>query len=241
LILKSKTYRHALSLAASLILLFHAAPRADISNAAFTGLSSTVDSFNNSINEMKNLIEDIKKTFNSITFFFKKIGAFIDLIDLTTLLLFISVIFLSSGFSSIGVPRGIPAFFLSLFTADTVWILWEMSFGRGFSDIIPNLIKSNLIIFTPLLTIWIIRFFRPKAVSLIKKLYYFNKRASIPKSMIIDITGKIQNDWADFQKNLTKDLLASSGNNNVIISPETSEKIKSIKENLDNLSIKEKK
>lgn len=59
--------------------------------------------------------------------------------------------------------------------------------------------------------------------------------------MIIDITGKIQNDWADFQKNLTKDLLASSGNNNVIISPETSEKIKSIKENLDNLSIKEKK
>ena len=241
MISKSKTFRYALSMAASIILLASAVPHTELSNLSHAGISSAVDSVKNSIDDIKNFMDDTKKTFNSITLFFKKVGAFIDLIGLPTLLLFISVIFLSSGFASIGVPRGIPAFFLSLFTADSVWILWEISFGRGYTDILPGLLKSNLILFTPLLAIWILGLLRPKAVSFIKKILYYNKRASIPKSMIIDITGKIQNDWAEFQNNLTRDMIASSANKNVIISPETSEKIKLIIENLNNLSIKEKK
>lgn len=238
MILKNRTCRLAASIAATLILLIYAAPESKTSGISFSGISSAIDSFNNTLNDMKIFVEDTKKTVNSISIFFKKIGSFIDLIGSSTLLLFISVIFLSSGFSSIGVPKGIAAFLLSLLTADAVWILWEMSFSRGAAEILPGLIKSNLIIFAPLLSIWIIRYFWPKGVSLIKRIIYSKRYPAIPKSTMLEISANMLNDWAEFQKNLTKDMLLASGKDDIIISPETSEKIKSIIKNLDNLSMK---
>lgn len=241
MISKKNRYRYALSVAATLILFSNAASNSAASRPVYAGITSAIDSISSSIDDMKKFIDDTKKTITGISLFFQKIGSFIDLIGLPTLLLFISVIFLSSGFASIGVPRGIPSFFFSLFTADAVWILWETSFGSGLADILPYLLKSNFIIFTPLLAIWIFRLLWPKGASIIKKLLLYNKRPALSKNMIIELTGRIQNDWAEFQKNLTKDIIASSGSSDVSISPETYVKIKSIKENLDNLSIKEKK
>ena len=108
--------------------------------------------------------ENMKETYKSMEEFIGGVNSFADKVKSVTgmvgfkpIMLLIIVIFLSSGLSSIGVPRGMLSFFISLAFVNTIWIMWKMSFTDTQAAEYLSIIKTNLILLFPLILIFSIK------------------------------------------------------------------------------------
>jgi hypothetical protein len=113
--------------------------------ARLSALSDVTQAFK----DISGALEGIRTFLSGIAFISKTIGY-------ETILLFIFVIVFSIGFSSIGVPRGKASFLVSLTAVDALWALWKASVNARFADFFPQMLKSNLIVLSPLILVAIL-------------------------------------------------------------------------------------
>jgi hypothetical protein len=159
--------------AALLFSLFDPSPQ-----VAGAGLSALTD-VGQALKDISGALEGIRSFLSGIAFISKTIGY-------ETILLFIFVIVFSIGFSSIGVPRGKASFIVSLAAVDALWGLWKASVNARFADFFPQMLKSNLIVLSPLIVVAILaRVFPLLAASLTNAvLSHFHRMRAFSKKRL---------------------------------------------------------
>jgi hypothetical protein len=108
------------------------------------------------LSDVTQALKDISGTLEGIRSFMSGIAFISKTIGYETILLFIFVIIFSIGFSSIGVPRGKASFLVSLTAVDALWVLWKASVNARFADFFPQMLKSSLIVLSPLIVVAIL-------------------------------------------------------------------------------------
>jgi uncharacterized protein YoxC len=106
---------------------------------------------------MKGTYKSIEEFIDGVNNFVGKIQRVISMTGFKPIAFLIIVIFLSSGLSAIGVPRGMLSFFISLALVNTIWIIWKMSFGNTQMGEYLSIIKTNLILLFPFMLIFSIK------------------------------------------------------------------------------------
>ncbi|PKL39835.1 MAG: hypothetical protein CVV44_06335 [Spirochaetae bacterium HGW-Spirochaetae-1] len=107
------------------------------------------------------VIRDIQDLITGINTFISRVSTVTGLVGFQTILLFISVLIISSGLSAIGLPKGKTVFLLSLAMADTLWILWKDSFNPESLSYLVPVLRANLILLIPLITYILLKAFVP--------------------------------------------------------------------------------
>lgn len=100
-------------------------------------------------------IKEIQQFIEGWRIFFSRLSAITSLVGFKTLLLFMAILVISSGLSSIGLPRGKVSFILALLVADTVWIAFSDSFNPGKFTYLGPVIRANLTICAPMLLFYL--------------------------------------------------------------------------------------
>jgi hypothetical protein len=108
------------------------------------------------LSDVTRALKDISDALDGIRSFLSGIAFISKTIGYETILLFIFIIIFSIGFSSIGVPRGKASFLVSLAAVDALWVLWKASVNARFADFFPQMLKSNLIVLSPLIVVAIL-------------------------------------------------------------------------------------
>ncbi|HDP80159.1 MAG TPA: hypothetical protein ENN21_04885, partial [Spirochaetes bacterium] len=121
-----KTGTHRLVILAAAALLLAALAAVVVPPAAAAGNDIT-----GPFSEIRQGFRDMKESLEGVGRFFKALhsitGAVTSVIDPSAIILLLVVLFLSSGFASIGVPRGRASFTVSLIAVDSVSFLWKRS------------------------------------------------------------------------------------------------------------------
>lgn len=131
--------------------------------------SETVTTIKNIPTNAASAYNDTKDFISGLKLFFEKLSTIASLIGFKTIVLLIAVLFISSGLSAIGVPKGRFSFFLSLAVADAIWILWKSSFGESASY--WPIVQSTLILSLPFLLILLIKKAVPKIRPRLKNVF----------------------------------------------------------------------
>ena len=112
----------------------------------------------------KEIPENMKKTYKSIEEFIDGINSYVskiqrvaNTIGFKPIMLLIIVFFLSSGLSSVGVPKGKASFLTALALTNTIWIAWKISFDNTQFDEYLSILKANLILLSPFILIFSIK------------------------------------------------------------------------------------
>jgi len=128
-------------------------------------------------NAAKEIPENMKKTYKSIEEFMDGVNSFVgkvqrvtDMIGFKPIALLIIVFFLSSGLSSVGVPKGKASFLTALALTDMIWLAWKMSFSDTQSAEYFSIVKANLILLSPFILIFSIKEGRPFIAKSLKKM-----------------------------------------------------------------------
>ena len=204
----------------------------------FTAVSAATGALHSSAGVRCAGIADIADTVKELSDLLQGIRAFLsgmalisETIGFSTILLIIAVIVFSAGFSAIGVPRGAPSFFASLITADALWILWKIGFNTGFSEYSAAMIKSNLIVLSPLmLAAAAVRLFPPAARRLRNRAAsIFRRKRVYSRRTLLLLRDEFQAGSAAVDRSLVVDLLGSGERDAVALSSETLERIESLK------------
>jgi len=195
----------------------------------------------------KEIPDNVKKTYKSIeelidgvNSFIGKIQSVAGMIGFKPIALLIIVFFLSSGLSSVGVPRGKAAFLASLALADVIWVAWKMSFSdTQFAEYL-SIAKANLIILIPFILVFSVNKGRPfiaKSLRRIKtrlsgeELKERRREINFLSRLLLEENVKLHN---QIQSNMDDDELSAE------LSPETKKLIHEIRKLLDLLEKKDK-
>ncbi|MCL1912209.1 MAG: hypothetical protein FWG13_08385 [Leptospirales bacterium] len=196
----------------------------------------------------KEIPENMKRTFKSIEEFIDGVNSFVGkihsvaaMIGFKPIALLIIIFFLSSGLTSVGVPKGKASFLTSLALADTVWVLWKMSFSdTQFAEYL-SIAKTNLILLLPFIVIFSIHKGRPfiaKSLRRIKarlsgeELKLRRKEITSLSRLLLEENVKLHN---QIQENIDNDELYAE------LSPDAKKLIDEIRKLLDLLEKKNKR
>ncbi len=179
-----------------------------------SGSTITLAGLADTVQEMKALVEGISA-------FMDHFSAFTGFVGAGTIFLLITVLFLSAGFTAVGIPKGKTSFLVSLFTADLLWVLWKLSFKPVNYDFVGGMVRSNLILLLPMIAvIFIGRYFPrilPAAANGIKRV--FNGKASSRKELTMNLE-QFQDLSSRVASSITQDLL-KTGKDTIYLSPES--------------------
>ncbi|OHD63932.1 MAG: hypothetical protein A2176_14985 [Spirochaetes bacterium RBG_13_51_14] len=188
-------------------------------------------------------LTDMTETFREISDFLQGIHSFLsgiafisETIGFSTIVLIVTVIVFSTGISAVGVPRGTASFLASLAAANTLWILWKMSFKAPPVDYIP-MIKSNLIVLTPLVAAVL----TPKLIRLVPrgirhKLSSLTRRKGMLDARLLqELYREYQANSARLNSSILADVLDSDATGSVNLSPKTRAGIDAMKETIARL------
>lgn len=119
--------------------------------------------------EISTYYKSIQDFLSGVNKFFSALYYVTSLIGFNPIALLIAVFILSSGLSSIGIPKGKAAFFTALAIADTIWILWKYSFDSPAEEY-WTIVKSTFVLLIPFLFLMILKKGAPALIALFKKL-----------------------------------------------------------------------
>jgi hypothetical protein len=119
--------------------------------------------------EISTYYKSIQDFLSGVNKFFSAMYYVTSLVGFKPIALLIAVFILSSGLSSIGIPKGRAAFFTSLVIADTIWILWKYSFDSPAEEY-WTIVKSTFVLLIPFLFLLILKKLAPVLIAFLKKL-----------------------------------------------------------------------
>ena len=183
--------------------------------------------------------KDFKEFYQGLKNFGARVSSIFNLIGFNTFLLFSFVIFLSSGLSAIGVPRGRFSLIVSLFIANSIWILWEKSFSPESYKYMWGIFKSNLFILIPAIIFLILKYLLPLTFNFVKKqALSSDKNQDLKRMDYINFSEEYLINSTNFQKFFFRDLHNSENSETVSLSTETIEFSKKVKDLLMKLEKK---
>ncbi len=219
---------NALSLFMAIILLLSIlgvlSDSTDYSNGSISccGLTET-------LTETKEALEGFTRFIGSIAAVFKEISS---IAGFRVIVLLIAVLFLSAVLSFIGIPKGKMNFFLSLITANAIWLLWVKSFNMP-NEYIITILKTNIILLIPVVAFLILKRVLPFIYSWIKsKLYHsfklFRRRLHNKKNMV-ETLRRYQDCSAEFEQSLIEDILNAT-DDSITLSQNTNKRLRDLDE-----------
>ena len=130
-----------------------------------SGISGPIEKISSGINEIKESVNETKELFVSINKFIKTVSAPVkavsSLLGGTTLILLLFVLIISSGLGALGIPKGKFTFFTALFIADSLWMAWGSSINADTLIYFLKIIKTNVILLSPVIIYLIIKKYSP--------------------------------------------------------------------------------
>jgi hypothetical protein len=206
--------------------------RASFAGARLAGISD--------ISESLQEISDILKGIHSFIASLSSISIISNIIGLETILLFVSVVVLSTGFSALGVPKGKFSFLISLVTADSLWILWKVSIQAGFPGYFLPIIKSNLIVLSPFLIITILGAMFPLLWTRFKRviLSLIRKKLTMDKKRLLALYDEYQTQSGVLTRHVVSEILGTEGAEQITLSYELQKSVEDLKSTLAKFNIK---
>jgi hypothetical protein len=189
-------------------------------------------------------LADITDALKKISDFLQGVNSFLsgisfisETIGFGAILLCITVIVFSAGYSAVGVPRGKASFFASLITADIIWVTWKLSFNAPVADYIFSLVKSNLIVLSPFAMVVILGRLAPSLFPKIRRKFspLFRKKRHLETNEFHQLYNEYQALNSGLNRSMMEDIMASRDNNRVNLSPETRLNIDKLKHTLEKL------
>ncbi|TFH43354.1 MAG: hypothetical protein E4G96_01335 [Chrysiogenales bacterium] len=192
----------------------------------WSGLAEAADSFG----RITEFLQGVHSFLSGISFISETIG-------FPTLFLFLAIILLSAGFTAMGVPKGKPSFLASLFTADCIWALWNISLQARFGEYIGSMIRSNLILLAPAATVSIVARIAPLLTARARRagVGLFQKKKSLDRDAAVKLLEDYQEKSSGLGASLLSDILAASVDPIVRFSDATKERARALEELLDRL------
>jgi len=188
----------------------------------FTEKSSsiTIAGITSSFDDIKNFISGINTIISGISDIAGTLG-------FSTIILFMGILIISAGLSAIGIPRGKISFIISLLAADFLWIFFKKSFNPESISYMVPVIKSNVIIILPLLTIFIIKKLNPK---IFRPLFdtardLFRRDSAVDRKEILVHSRDLSVISQEVQHDLFEQLLQKDHAKGIIISSEVRTKL----------------
>jgi hypothetical protein len=181
------------------------------------------------LTETKEALEGFQRFISSISAVFKEISS---IAGFRAIVLLISVLFLAAVFSFIGIPKGKINFFLSLITANALWLLWAKSFNKP-NEYIITIVKTNIILFIPVIAFLILKRLLPFIYSGVKSKLYrtfnlFRRRLHNKKNMIENLK-RYQDCSTEFEKSLIEDIFHAT-DENITLSQNTNKSLRELDE-----------
>lgn len=182
------------------------------------------ESISEILNTIRGIAAGIQAISNAITF----ISSFLSLSIVFILLILFAI---SSGLSSIGIAKGKLNFFLSLFLTDFFWFLWSYGYYLGnFSFLFPML-KINLIILSPLISIYLLKKYAP--IIYYRMLRFLYKHDGPTLNELKYINDRLILESAELQRHLNADIFNSGKKAN--LSFNTISKVKEMRKILNEI------
>lgn len=176
--------------------------------------------------QIAGLFSDTKDAMDGLKRFIDSLSAVTagisQIVGIRVIILFLAVLLLSAGLSSIGLPRGRASFFVSLFIADFFWFLWKRSFSPESLDFIASMVEPNLVLLLPFLLALIFKKFIPRRLErLRRRLASALKKPPaeggvFDKSQLMEFSDRLDETSRRFQHALWKDIADSDGDKTVI-------------------------
>ncbi len=161
------------------------------------------------------------------------------ILGFSVIIVLLIIFAVSSGLASIGVAKGKTNFFVSLFITDVFWFLWGKGYYQGDYMFVLPMLKTNLIILSPFITIYLLKRYLPDIYFYLLNIIFKAKKISVIKGK--SISEKIILESALLQSSLQKDIFNSNDSKVLRLSSETLLKINSMKNLLDDIYKLDKK
>lgn len=195
----------------------------------------TLNAILSTLSETKETIEGINRFINIIVGVINTTISIIGFIGFKVLVLFIAVLFLSTGLAFIGIPKGKVSFFTSLTLVNVLWFFWGKSFNPESYSFMISMLKTNLILLIPFLLLPIFKVVIEFLFKKISKIFCFIKipfigKKILDKNEIISISEKFQEISPKFQLSLFKDILSNEKKDRITISNTTYKYMNDIEE-----------
>ena len=183
------------------------------------------------ISESLQEISDILKGIQSFIASLSSISILSNMIGLETILLFVSVVLLSTGFSALGVPKGKFSFLISLVTADGLWILWKVSMNAGFPGYFIPIIKSNLIVLSPFLIVTILGTMFPLLWTRFKRaiVSLFSRKRTMDRKKLLALFDEYQRQSGVLSSHVLSEILGTEGAEQITLSDELQKSVEGLK------------
>ena len=196
-----------------------------------------ISGFTNTLNEAKDSVIGLARFVENIS---KYIGVVTGIIGFRAIILLISLLFFSTAYSFLGIPRGKYSLMLSLITVNSIWFVWEKSFNPDSYAYINTMLKTNLILLTPLVFIIIIIRTAPVLLNKIPfksiKLLFIKKR-TYTRAEFIEVLRKYHEDRSSFEQSLLKDIF-NSEEGSIFISGKTNSDLNDLEKTLKKFKVK---
>jgi hypothetical protein len=188
-----------------------------------------------SLADITDALQKISDFMQGINSFLAGIAFISETIGFGTVLLCIAVIVLSAGYSAVGLPKGKASFLAALITADSIWVMWEISFKAPAADCIFPLVRSNLIVLSPLAAVAILKRLAPSLVPKIKRIFPSlpRKKKHMDTHAFLSLYDEYQAQSAGLNRSMLDDILAARDGNRVSLSTETRMNIHKMKRTLE--------
>ena len=187
------------------------------------------------LSDTKETIEGISRFIDTASGIINIVISIIGILGFKALILFFTVLFLSTGFSYIGIPKGKASFFSSLTLANLIWFAWERSFNPDSYSFLISMLQTNLILLIPFISILLLKRVLPfvfrkifSRIILFFKIPFISKRV-IDNNKIINLSEKYQQVSSHFQLSLLRDILHNR-DDKIILSITTHKSIKDLEE-----------
>ncbi len=137
-----------------------------VSTASFNHAGAfSLDSVKETVTEIQELYRNMQETYQGLRRFVETIHSLTSLAGFSTVVLFIMTLLVSSGLASAGIPRGPASFLTALIIVDIVWFIFKQSMSGMAIPPMDGMIRSNLIVITPMLMVILGQRFLPPLFS----------------------------------------------------------------------------
>jgi len=188
-----------------------------------------------SLADITDALKKISDFLQGVNSFLSGISFISETIGFGAIILVITIIVFSAGYSAVGVPRGKASFFASLITADIIWAMWKMSINAPITDYIFPLVRSNLIVMSPFAAALFLGRLAPFLFPKIRRKFssLFRKKQHLEANEFLLLYYEYQVQTAGLNRSLVEDIMASRDNKRVNLSPETRLNIDKLKHTLE--------
>jgi hypothetical protein len=213
-----------------IILLSAFSPSPKNTNLQHCGIASTLEEMQNIIRGFASTLKEIQNIFQGIQSFIDNIASFTSILGFSTIILFIFVILLSAGLTTLGLEKGKTSFLAALIIADILWILWKESFNPESRIYLTGIMKSNAFLLTPLFIVSFIKWLSPRFFTKAKKAIvsiFKRKGSGFKKNQLLQAYDRYSALNSETERAIIQDIADAGKNEKVMLSNDT---VKNLKE-----------